>query len=378
MTGALLPPVAMLAELTHRCPLQCPYCSNPLDLMKADREMTTEAWLELFRQAGEMGVLQVHLSGGEPTLRRDLEQFVSALSQAGVYTNLITAGIGLAGARLELLARAGLDHVQVSFQGANADTTTRIGRHAGAHADKLAVARQARELGMALTINAPIHRHNILEVPDYIDLALSLGAERLEIANVQYAGWALLNRRHLLPDRASIEQQIATVEAARARLVGVMEIDFVVADHFATYPKPCMGGWGRDAFVVGPDGAVLPCHAAATIASLRFERFGSRPLADIWRDSPAFNAFRGTDWMLEPCRSCERREIDWGGCRCQALALAGDAVAADPVCVRSPLHAGMAALIEEELPPPAAARGEAPAFAFRRIGRTQGKAGGSV
>jgi pyrroloquinoline quinone biosynthesis protein E len=258
----------------------------------------------------------------------------------------------------------------VSFQGASAETTARIARHAGAHADKLAAARQARELGMALTVNAPIHRHNIMEIPRYIELALELGAERLEIANVQYAGWALLNRRHLLPDRASIEHQAANVEAARARLLGVMEIDFVVADHFAIYPKPCMGGWGRDVFVVAPDGAVLPCHAAATIAWLRFERFGSRALADIWRDSPAFNAFRGTDWMLEPCQSCERREIDWGGCRCQALALAGDAAAADPVCVRSPLHASMAALIEEALAPFVAANGEygVPAFAFRRVG----------
>ncbi|MES0210875.1 pyrroloquinoline quinone biosynthesis protein PqqE [Mesorhizobium sp. M0028] len=372
VTQAPFPPIAMLAELTHRCPLQCPYCSNPIDLLKADREMETERWLDVFEQVAAMGVLQVHLSGGEPTLRRDLEQFVSTLSQTGVYTNLITAGVGLAGIRLEALASAGLDHVQVSFQGANAETTARIGRHSGAHAQKLAAARHARALGLALTINAPIHRHNIAEIPDYIDLALSLGAERLEIANVQYAGWALLNRRYLLPDGASIEHQVATVEAARARLVGVLEIDFVVADHFAAYPKPCMGGWGRDAFVIAPDGLVLPCHAAMTIPSLRFERFGSRPLADIWRDSPAFNAFRGTDWMLEPCRSCERRDVDWGGCRCQALALAGDAAAADPVCVRSPLHARMAMLLEETLPPSDARTGGdlIPPFAFRRIGRT--------
>ncbi|ESY73886.1 coenzyme PQQ biosynthesis protein E [Mesorhizobium sp. LNHC252B00] len=368
MTEVPLPPIAMLAELTHRCPLQCPYCSNPLDLLKADREMATECWLDLFQQAADMGVLQVHLSGGEPMLRRDLEQFVSALAHAGVYTNLITSGVGLAGARLEALAGAGLDHVQVSFQGANAETTARIGRHSGAHANKLAAARQARELGLALTINAPIHRHNIAQVPDYIELALSLGAQRLEIANIQYAGWALLNRRHLLPDRASIEHQAATVEEARARLVGVLEIDFVLADHFATYPKPCMGGWGRDAFVIAPDGAVLPCHAAATIPSLRFERFGSRPLADIWRDSPAFEAFRGTNWMLEPCRSCERREFDWGGCRCQALALAGDAAATDPACVRSPLHAAIATLVEEALSTSEGTGGDLIApYAFRRI-----------
>ncbi|RUU61628.1 pyrroloquinoline quinone biosynthesis protein PqqE, partial [Mesorhizobium sp. M2C.T.Ca.TU.009.01.2.1] len=346
MSEPILPPIGMLAELTHRCPLQCPYCSNPLELLKADRELDTQTWLDLFSQAADLGVLQVHLSGGEPTLRRDLEQLIAGLSARGVYTNLITAGVGIAEGRIEAFAEAGLDHFQLSFQGARPVTTDRIGNHQGSHEKKLETARRARAAGLPLTINAPVHRHNIEEVPEFIDLALSLDAERLEIANVQYAGWALANRDRLMPDLAAVNRQADIVAAARERLAGIMTIDFVTPDYFAIYPKPCMGGWARDAFMVAPDGTVLPCHAAQTIPSLRFERFGDRKLAEIWTDSPAFNAFRGTDWMREPCRSCERREIDWGGCRCQAMAIAGDAAATDPACVKSPIHARMATLTD--------------------------------
>ncbi len=367
MSEPLLPPIGMLAELTHRCPLQCAYCSNPTELLKANRELDTEAWLALFDEAADLGVLQIHLSGGEPTLRRDLEQLVAGLSRRGVYTNLITAGVGIAEGRIEALAEAGLDHLQLSFQGARAATTARIGNHQGSHEKKLETARRARDAGLPLTINAPIHRHNIEEVPEFIELALSLDAERLEIANVQYAGWALVNRDALMPDRASVERQAEIVEEARERLVGILNIDFVPPDYFATYPKPCMGGWARDAFMVAPDGTVLPCHAAQTITSLTFEQFGPRTLREIWTDSPAFNAFRGTDWMLEPCRSCDRREIDWGGCRCQAMAIAGDAAATDPACIKSPLHASMAAVAKSGRP----AGNEAPGqegFVYRRIG----------
>jgi PqqA peptide cyclase len=375
MSEPLLPPIGMLAELTHRCPLQCPYCSNPTELLKANREMDTAAWLELFDQAADLGVLQVHLSGGEPTLRRDLEQLVAGLSRRGVYANLITAGVNLSEERIHALVDAGLDHVQVSFQGAHAATTERIGNSRGAHEKKIQTARHFRSAGLPLTINAPIHRHNIEQVPDFIELALSLGAERLEIANVQYAGWALVNRDALMPDRASVERQAEIVESARERLQGIMNIDFVTPDYFAIYPKPCMGGWARDAFMVAPDGTVLPCHAAHTIRSLTFERFGERSLAEIWTDSPAFNAFRGTDWMLEPCRSCERREIDWGGCRCQAMAIAGNAAATDPACVKSPMHERMSMLIDDAL---AAARADKAGnrspediFAYRRIAATK-------
>lgn len=375
MSEPLLPPIGMLAELTHRCPLQCPYCSNPTELLKANREMDTESWLSLFDQAADLGVLQVHLSGGEPTLRRDLAQLIAGLSCRGVYTNLITAGVGIAEGRIEAFAEAGLDHLQLSFQGARSATTARIGNQPGSHEKKLETARRARAAGLPLTINAPIHRHNIEEVPDFIELALALDAERLEIANVQYGGWALLNRDTLMPDRASVERQAEIVEAARDRLAGIMNIDFVPPDYYATYPKPCMGGWARDAFLVAPDGTVLPCHAAQTIPSLRFEQFGSRTLSDIWMDSPAFNAFRGTDWMQEPCRSCDRREIDWGGCRCQAMAIAGDAAATDPACVKSPIHTHMAALTEAGI----AARGQGADntdnFVYRRIGGASSPSG---
>jgi pyrroloquinoline quinone biosynthesis protein E len=360
----------MLAEITHRCPLQCPYCSNPVELLKANRELDTRTWLDLFDQAADLGVLQVHLSGGEPTLRRDLEQLIAKLAARGVYTNLITAGVGIAEGRIRALAEAGLDHVQLSIQGARPETTEHIGHYRGGHEKKLDTARRVREAGLPLTINAPIHRHNIEQVPEFIELALSLGAERLEIANVQYSGWALINRDALMPDRASVERQIEIVAEAQERLRGIMNIDFVTPDYFATYPKPCMGGWARDAFMVAPDGTVLPCHAAHTIRSLTFERFGERSLAEIWINSPAFNAFRGTDWMQEPCRSCDRREIDWGGCRCQAMAIAGDPAATDPACIKSPIHARMGMLVADAM---AAAKAEtkgatAPEpFVYRRI-----------
>ncbi len=366
MNATYFPPVSMLAELTHRCPLQCPYCSNPLELLKANRELDTQTWLRLFNEAADLGVLQVHLSGGEPTLRPDLEEMVARLASRGVYTNLITAGVLIAEGRIRALAEAGLDHVQLSIQGARPETTQRISNYRGAHEKKLETARLVRAAGLPLTINAPIHRHNIDQVGEFIELALSLDAERLEIANVQYSGWALLNRNALMPSREAVDRQTEVVEAARERLRGIMNIDYVTPDYFAIYPKPCMGGWARDAFMVAPDGTVLPCHAAQTIPWLSFERFGDRTLREIWDHSPAFNAFRGTDWMQQPCRSCERREIDWGGCRCQAMAIAGDAAATDPACVKSPLHARMAQLVEEALAT-AGSDSANTTFVYRRI-----------
>jgi pyrroloquinoline quinone biosynthesis protein E len=362
MIETVLPPIGMLAELTHRCPLQCAYCSNPLELLKANREMTTESWLSLFDQAADLGVLQIHLSGGEPTLRPDLEVLVGRLRDRGIYTNLITAGVGIRHGRIDDLAQAGLDHVQISFQGAFAATTAKIGNYQDAQSRKIETAKAVRAAGLPLTINAPVHRHNINEIPAFIELALDLDAERLEIANVQYAGWALLNRHALMPDRAAVERQVEIVQEAQARLHGILAIDFVTPDYFAIYPKPCMGGWARDAFVVTPDGTVLPCHAAGTIPNLTFERFGEVRLADIWYSSPAFSAFRGTDWMLEPCRSCDRKEIDWGGCRCQAMAIAGDARQTDPACIKSPLHARMSASIAD------ATATDGSDYQYRRIG----------
>lgn len=338
MSVSVGPPLGVLAELTHRCPLQCGYCSNPVELLKADRELDTGTWIHTFEQAADLGILQVHLSGGEPTLRRDLDEIIACLSRRGVYTNLITAAVTLTRARLEAFCEAGLEHVQVSFQGAKPETTELIGRYRNGHEKKLQAASWVRELGLPLTVNAPIHKLNIGEVPDFVALALEIGAERLEIANVQYYGWAYLNRAALLPDYDAVMRQVEYVEKTRQELAGILNIDFVTPDYYADYPKPCMGGWGKDAFAITPDGHVLPCHAAQSITSLTFDKVTERPLREIWEQSEAFNRFRGYDWMPEPCRSCDRKEIDFGGCRCQAFAMTGDAAATDPVCIKSPSH----------------------------------------
>jgi pyrroloquinoline quinone biosynthesis protein E len=358
------PPIGILAELTHRCPLQCPYCSNPAALLKANRELDTVTWISVFNQAADLGILQVHLSGGEPTLRADLEDIVQALATRGVYSNLITAGVNLSAERIQAFKEAGLDHVQLSFQGARPETTERIGHMKGAHEKKLATAAAVRAAGLPLTVNAPIHQHNIAEVGAFIDLALDLDADRLEIANIQYYGWALINRSQLMPAWDDVKRQIDLVEAARERLRGILLIDFVTPDYFASYPKPCMGGWARDAFMVAPDGAVMPCHAAHTIPHLEFDNVQDKPLSEIWQSSPAFEAYRGTDWMQDPCRSCERREVDFGGCRCQALAIAGDAAATDPACSKSPLHAKMLQIAQQSH----VEDGTADDFTYRRIG----------
>lgn len=338
MTHDILPPLGILAELTHRCPLQCGYCSNPLELLKANRELETDVWLDVFRQAARMGVLQVHLSGGEPTLRQDLEQIVATLAENGVYTNLITAAVSLSPERLKDLKSAGLDHIQISFQGARAETTEKIGHYRNAHAKKIEVAKAARQLGLPVTINAPIHRLNIAEVPEFVQLALDLDADRLEIANVQYYGWAELNKAALLPAREDVDRQVEYVTGIREQLTGILNIDFVPPDYYADYPKPCMGGWAKDAFVITPDGMMLPCHATQSIKTLTFSSVRDMPLEKIWRESDAFNAYRGTDWMNPRCKACPRRDIDFGGCRCQALALTGDATETDPTCIKSPYH----------------------------------------
>ena len=355
------PPLAMLAELTHRCPLKCPYCSNPLELQRAAVELDSATWRRVIGEAADLGVLQIHFSGGEPTVRRDLADLVAEAAEAGLYTNLITAGVLLDRARLADLAVAGLNHVQLSFQDSEPAGGDRIGGYAGGHAKKLAVAAMIRDAGLPLTINAVMHRQNLHHLEQIIDLALTLDADRLEVAHVQYYGWSLRNRAALMPSRAQLDQATAVVERARGRLAGRLVIDYVVPDYYAKRPKACMGGWGRQFLNITPDGTVMPCHAAGSIAELDFERVHDRTLADIWRDSPAFQRFRGIGWMPEPCRSCERREIDWGGCRCQALALTGDAANTDPACALSPAHELVlqTALRESAAPPPA--------FIYRRL-----------
>ena len=345
-------PIGLLAELTHRCPLQCSYCSNPLELERVNKELTTAEWVSVMEQAGAMGILQVHLSGGEPTVRKDLEEIVSAAAKAGLYTNLITAAVTLNRPRLEEFVKRGLDHVQISFQDVDADNAERIGAYHGATQKKLDGAHWVTELGLPLTINAPIHRQNIHNVPRYIELALELGAQRLEVAHVQYYGWAYLNRAALIPTYEQTVESIEFVERERERLKGVLTIDMVVPDYYAKRPKPCMGGWGKGFMNITPAGKVLPCHAAETIGHLKFDNVKDRRLLDIWLNSDAFNAFRGTSWMKEPCRSCAFREIDWGGCRCQAMAITGDARNTDPACALSPYHGEMVALAYAEAAQP--------------------------
>ena len=340
-------PLALLAELTHRCPLRCPYCSNPVELTRASAELTTEEWARVFAEAAELGCLQVHLSGGEPTARRDIVAITAAARMAGLYTNLITAGVLLDASLMERLAAAGLDHVQLSVQDADPAGAERIGGMKGAQARKEGAARLVREAGLPLTLNAVVHRQNLHNLPRLVDIALAWGAARLEVAHVQYYGWALANRDALLPTRAQLDEATRTVAAAREEHRGRLVIDYVVPDYHAARPKACMGGWGSAFLAVSPAGRVLPCHAAESIAGMTFPNVRETSLRAAWEDSEAFNRFRGTGWMPAPCRGCAHAERDWGGCRCQAFALTGDAAATDPACALSPHHGMLADALAE-------------------------------
>ncbi|HZB90415.1 MAG TPA: pyrroloquinoline quinone biosynthesis protein PqqE [Stellaceae bacterium] len=366
MSGAVGPPLALLAELTHRCPLRCPYCSNPLELERAGAELDEATWRRVLSEAAALGVLQVHFSGGEPLVRRDLAALVRHATAAGLYSNLITSGVLLDRARLRELVEAGLEHVQLSFQDALPPSADRFAGLADAHERKLAAAALVRDAGLPLTVNAVMHRQNLERLPQMIDLALALGARRLEVAHVQYYGWALANRTALLPTAEQLEQATETVERARRRWHGVLTIDYVVPDYYARRPKACMGGWGRQFLNLSPAGKVLPCHAAESLPGFDFPSVKSASLAEIWYRSEAFNRFRGTDWMPEPCRSCERREIDWGGCRCQAFQLTGDAARTDPACALAPDRALLEAARE------AAAAAPAGEFRYRQFGTAPG------
>lgn len=333
-------PLAVLAELTHRCPLQCPYCSNPLEMEVASAELTTAEWCRVMDELAEIGVLQIHFSGGEPAVRKDLVQLVRHATQVGLYSNLITSAVMLTKARLQELADAGLCHVQISVQGSESLVADRVGGFKNGHAKKLQVAAWTREVGLPLTINAVMHRQNLHQLPEIIDMAVALDADRLEVANVQYYGWALKNREALIPTFAQVETTNQIVAEAQDRLAGVLDIDYVVPDYYAQRPKQCMGGWGRQFFNISPSGKVLPCHAAESITGMEFDSVrGNKSIRWIWDNSEAFNKYRGTGWMPEPCQSCEFKEIDFGGCRCQAFALTGSADNTDPACAKSDLHA---------------------------------------
>ncbi|MDI5979342.1 pyrroloquinoline quinone biosynthesis protein PqqE [Amycolatopsis magusensis] len=329
------PPLGMLAELTHRCPLHCSYCSNPIELITRDGELDTAQWLSVLSQARDLGVLQVHMSGGEPLARPDLPELVSHASDLGCYVNLVTSGLGLTGKRLDDLADRGLAHIQLSVQGADAERADRL---AGtrAHEHKLAAAALIKRSGLPLSVNVVLHKQNHDQLAGIIALAERMGADRLELANTQYYGWALKNRTALMPTREQLAVAEPIVRAATERLRGTMEIIYVVADYYEPYPKPCMYGWGARQLTVAPNGDVLPCPAATAITTLDLDNVTRKPLHDIWYGSTSFNAYRGEDWMSETCRSCDRRGADFGGCRCQAFLLTGDAASTDPVCSRSP------------------------------------------
>ncbi|RYZ03083.1 MAG: pyrroloquinoline quinone biosynthesis protein PqqE [Myxococcales bacterium] len=337
MTAAAPRLLTLVAELTYGCKLRCAYCSNPVEVAQRAPALSAGDWLRVIEQAEEMGALQVHFTGGEPLLFQELELLVGRAREKQLYTNLITSGVPLSRDRLRALERAGLDHVQLSFQAASSASNLRI---AGidATAQKLEVARWAKELELPLTVNLVLHRENLGEIEQLLALAESLEPHRIELANAQYLGWALRNRERLLPSAHQLEEARQLAAASRERLAGKTDVLFVLPDYYGDRPRACMQGWASSYLVVTPDGLALPCQAARDLPGLLFDDVRSAPLAEIWARSPALGAFRGADWLPQPCRGCAERERDFGGCRCQAFALTGDASAPDPACSVTPSH----------------------------------------
>lgn len=346
MTGAsqatpgVGPPLWLLAELTYRCPLQCPYCSNPLDFAQTEQELTTEQWLSVLRQGREMGAAQLGFSGGEPLVRPDLPELIAEARKLGYYTNLITSGLGLTEAKVDAFAEAGLDHIQVSFQASDPELNNAVAGSRKAFEQKLAMAKAVKAAGYPMVLNFVIHRHNIHQMPDIIELCERLDADYVELATCQYYGWAFENREGLMPSKAQLDKAEAEVNDFRARLQArgaAMKLIFVTPDYYEERPKACMNGWGNLFLTVAPDGTALPCHSARLLP-IDFPNVKDLSLKEIWYDSPGFNHYRGDAWMPEPCRSCDEKDKDFGGCRCQAYLLTGNADNADPVCSKSPHH----------------------------------------
>jgi len=331
MTVSATNPLALVAEVTHRCPLHCVYCSNPLELTAKGRELSTEIWERVLREAGELGVLQVDFTGGEPLARPDLTELIRGTRGAGLYASLITSGLPLDEKRLEELVGVGLDHLQLSFQGAREERANEFAG-APAHAHKLLVAQWVKRHRIALTLNFVIHRQNLDQLEEMLALTEEISPSRVEFAHVQYYGWAFANRERLLPTRRQLDRSLELLKQAEEKWRGKIRVEYVVPDYYAKYPKACMGGWGRKVMLITPEGDALPCHAATVLPEMKFENVAAWPLRRIWEESSAFRKFRGEEWMPEPCHSCDRRDKDFGGCRCQAFLVTGNAAATDPVC----------------------------------------------
>ena len=359
--STLANPLALVCELTHRCPLHCVYCSNPQELAARSSEMDTATWANVFRQAADLGVLQADFTGGEPLARPDIIELVRLARGAALYVSLITSGLPLDEAKLDALITAGLDHFQLSFQAATESVAEEISG-SKTHGQKLRVLEWLNSRRVGVTLNFVLHRRNLHQIDEMVAIAESSSATRIEFANVQYYGWGFANRDLLLPSRQQLSEFIVKVKSAEERLRGKIRVEHVVPDYYAKYPKPCMGGWGRKVMLITPSGEALPCHAAAVIPDLHFENVREKSLREIWDLSEAFQAFRGESWMQEPCKSCDRRTLDFGGCRCQALLLAGDSAATDPVCSLSPRRGRVDAILES-LPQPNGAA--APVFLYR-------------
>ncbi len=338
-------PLSLVAEVTHRCPLHCVYCSNPLQMQSSEKELHTEEWVRVFQQASALGVLHLHLTGGEPLARHDIVDLIRSGREANLYVNMITSGLGLTADRLHELEDAGLEHIQLSLQDADEQKANEFAG-ARAHAHKLKLAELIRARDMAFTVNVVVHRENLDRLEEILALAESLEPQRIEVAHVQYYGWALTNRDRLMPTPSQVEKSVRLITEAQSRLSGRIQLQAVLPDYYARYPKTCVGGWGRQMILIDPSGQALPCHAAGIIPGLEFDSVRTHSVQWLWEQSPAFNRFRGHDWMTQPCSDCDRREIDFGGCRCQAFQLTGDATNTDPACSLSNQHENLVAITQ--------------------------------
>lgn len=345
-------PLWLLAEVTYRCPLQCPYCSNPLDIAKFNDELDTEDWLRVLHEARALGAMQLGFSGGEPLVRPDLEILIKEARKLGYYTNLITSGVGMDESRVQAFREAGLDHIQISFQASEQDLNNYLGG-TDSFQHKLNMAKAVKEAGYPMVLNVVIHRENIDNIEDIILMTAELKADYVELASTQYYGWSKLNLERLLPHRSQLLRAEKVAKEYQEKLKGTTKILYVVPDYFENRPKACMNGWGSIFLTIAPDGTALPCHEAGVLPGIVFPNVKDCSIEDIWEKSDAFNRFRGFDWMQEPCKSCPEKEKDFGGCRCQAYLLTQDASATDPVCDKSPHHSALQQDVSriESIPP---------------------------